>query len=398
MKKILVTLVGGNFLAQLINALFIPLSTRLYTPEDFKSLSVFVSILMIISTVGGLRFDAAILKAEDTEDIHKLLTLAVTSAVFIGSIVFIILIVTHMMGIYEVEYYFWLLPFLIVGIVVYSSFSKISNIREEYSRLSKSRVSQAVIGNSTLSLWGWFIGSSFGLFLGYSLMYCAGVLILYVKIRFYSLSTLKNTWSEYIDYPKYSVTETLADVAGYQLPITLIGIYVQSNLAGYLFIAIKIMNLPITILARALSSFYVVKIRDLKTGLNLDKSILICFFLGLVSLVFCSVFFRVFSDDLLGKDWEDFGNILFLIIPWFLFQFLTIIFNPVFYIFSKERFISRFQTTANIIRILAFVTALYLDKKNIVVYLSVINSFFYIAWLFSIRHVFRSAKRPGCNL
>ena len=392
MKKILIILVGGNFLAQIINAIFIPVSTRLYGPEDFKNLSIFVSILMIISTVGGLRFDAAIVKSENREEADGLLTLAIGSACAVGAAVLLALVVIQLSGIYELAYYYWLLPFLIVAIVAYNGFHKISNINSKFNKLAKSRVSQAVLGNAILSLWGWLIGTSFGLFLGYSLMYCAGIFILYSKVKVPKVAALKQIVKKYADYPKHSVTETLADVTGYQLPIALIGIYIVSNLAGYLFIAIKVMNLPITILARALSSFYVVKIREEKEDFSLDKSIVFCLIIGLLALFGCSVIFHQFSGLILGKDWNGFGNILFLLIPWFAMQFVTIVFNSVFYIFSAERFISRLQIITNVIRVLLFIVALVLDKDNIILYLSLINFMFYVIWLMGIRVVFNRAK------
>lgn len=392
MKKILLILVGGNFLAQIINALFIPVSTRLYGPEDFKELSIFVSILMIISTVGGLRFDAAIVKSKNRQEADGLLTLAVVSSLVIGAIVLLALIAIQLLGIYELAYYYWLLPPLIVAIVAYNSFHKISNINSKFNKLAKSRVSQAVLGNATLSLWGWLIGTSFGLFLGYSLMYCAGIFILYSKVQLPKVVGLKKLFKKYVDYPKHSVTETLADVTGYQLPIALIGVYIVSNLAGYLFIAIKVMNLPITILARALSSFYVVKIREEKENFRLDKSIAFCLIIGLLALFSCSIIFHEFSGLILGKDWDGFGNILFFLIPWFAMQFVTIVFNSVFYIFSAERFISRLQIITNVIRVILFVVALIVDKDNIIMYLSLINFLFYVAWLIGIRVVFNRAK------
>lgn len=391
-RKILFILVGGNLLAQIINAVFIPISTRLYEPEDFKHLSIFISVLMIVSTVGGLRFDAAIVKSESRDDADGLLLLALGSACLIGGLTLLALIGIKVSGIYELDYYFWLLPFLIVAIVIYNSFCQISNINSKFNKLARSRVSQAALGNTTLALWGWLVGTSFGLFLGYSLMYCAGVFILYSKVKLHKIPTLKKIFFKYIDYPKHSVTETIADVTGYQLPIALIGIYITTNLAGYLFIAIKVMNLPITILARALSSIYVVKIRKEREAFSLDKSIILCLSIGLLALCSCSIVFYQFSGIILGKGWEGFGNILFLLIPWFAMQFVTIVFNPIFYIFSAERFISRLQLISNVIRVVLFILALVVDKGNIVLYLALINFLFYVTWLIGIRVVFNRVK------
>lgn len=392
MYKIILILVGGNLLAQIVNAIFIPISTRLYSPEDFKDLSIFVSFLMIISVVGGARFDAAIIKSSEKDDSVGLLLLSIISASLVALLVLVVLIGVKISGVIYFSSYYWLLPPLIIAVVLYNSLVQIANIKSEFKKISRSRISQASTGNITLAVWGYVIGTPIGLIVGYSLMYCAGIFALFDNFRIITRAKLKEVYFKYVDYPKYSVIESLSDVAGYQLPIALIGIFVQGSLAGYLFISIKIMNIPITILAKALSNIFIVKIRSEKNKFSMNRAIQICFVTGLISLSFAAFFFQHFSESLLGEDWNNIGNVIFIILPWFLFQFMTTVFNPVFYIFSKENFISKFQVIANVIRITIFSLALYLDEKNIIIYLSGINALFYTMWLFAIFYVFKREK------
>lgn len=391
MKKILLILLSGNLIAQGINALFIPISTRLYTPEDFDNLAVFISVLMIVSTVAGGRFDFAILKAKTQYDTNALLHIAVLISLLSSLISIMILIVFMSFSTSPIVIYYWLLPPLIVGVVAYNALYNIANINSDFSRLSKSRVIQALSSNLTLSFWGYFIGTGLGLFLGYGLLYSAGIFSLYKSqyLDSYSINELKAVIKKYIVYPKYSITESLSDVAGYQLPIALIGIYIQGAIAGYLFIAIKIMNLSISIIAKAFSNYYLVEVREKKELFKLDKAVVVCGLIGFSALTISGVFFDRFSGVLLGKSWENLGSIILLILPWFSIQFITTIFNPIFYIFSEEQFVSKLQLYGNFLRITAFVLALYFDPSNIITYLGIINFLFYSAWLYSIFYIFR---------
>lgn len=391
MKKILIILMSGSLIAQGINALFIPISTRLYTPEDFDNLAVFISVLMIVTTVAGGRFDFAILKAESQHDTQALLYIAILLSLVLSLISIIILIGVMTFSPSLVSINYWLLPPLIVGVVAYNALLNISNINSEFSRISKSRVAQALSSNLTLSFWGYFIGTGLGLFLGYGLLYSAGIFSLYKSqyLKPLSIDELKTVIKKYIDYPKHSVIESLSDVAGYQLPIVLIGIYIQGAIAGYLFIAIKIMNLSISIIAKAFSTYYLVDIREKKELFKLNKAVTVCGIIGFIALAISGLFFNKFSGVLLGKDWEGIGPIILMILPWFTIQFITTIFNKIFYIFSKELFISRFQIYGNFLRVTAFVCALNFDQSNIIAYLSLINFIFYSAWLYSIFYIFR---------
>lgn len=391
MKKILLILLSGNLIAQGINALFIPISTRLYSPEDFDNLAVFISVLMILSTIAGGRFDYAILKAESKYETQALLNIAVITSLFISFLSLLILIGIHNFSSYPVLGYYWLLPPLIIGVVFYNSLFNITNINSDFTRLSKSRVTQSLLSNLTLSFWGYFIGTSFGLFLGYSLLYCAGIMSLCKSqyFNFYSFAQLKTIVKKYIVYPKYSILESLSDVAGYHLPIALIGLYIQGAIAGYLFIAIKIMNLSISIIARAFSSYYLVELRETRESFKLNRAVAVCGLIGFTTLTLSGLLFDKFSGILLGKSWESLGSIILLILPWFCIQFITIIFNPIFYIFSEERFISRLQIYGNSLRLATFITALYFDPTNIIIHLSVINFLFYSIWLYGIFYVFK---------
>ena len=58
--KAVSVLVGGTAFAQLIGFICLPILTRLYTPEDYSVLGVYVAIVSILSVVSCLRFEIAI--------------------------------------------------------------------------------------------------------------------------------------------------------------------------------------------------------------------------------------------------------------------------------------------------------------------------------------------------
>src|SRR5690606_29477155 len=64
-------LVGGTAGAQLITIAATPLLTRLYTPNDFGVLAVYMSVLALFTVVASLRYELAIpLPESDDDAIH----------------------------------------------------------------------------------------------------------------------------------------------------------------------------------------------------------------------------------------------------------------------------------------------------------------------------------------
>ncbi len=77
--KAVSVLVGGTAFAQLIGFICLPILTRLYTPEDYSVLGVYVAIVSILSVVSCLRFEIAIPISKHNEEAKALLLLAIIS-------------------------------------------------------------------------------------------------------------------------------------------------------------------------------------------------------------------------------------------------------------------------------------------------------------------------------
>lgn len=108
-------LAGGTAAAQLLMVLLLPVLTRLYSPQDFNTLSVYLGLLSIFSVVATLRFELAIsLPEEDGEAAHLLAlglgfsfltALLVGFGLLLGSDFF-----TAWLGLPKLAACFWVLP------------------------------------------------------------------------------------------------------------------------------------------------------------------------------------------------------------------------------------------------------------------------------------------------
>ena len=67
---------GGTAIAQILNTLFSMVITRIYTPEEYGILTVYTSVLLIVSTAGALKYEWGIPISDDDESAANVLVLS----------------------------------------------------------------------------------------------------------------------------------------------------------------------------------------------------------------------------------------------------------------------------------------------------------------------------------
>jgi len=118
-------LVGGTAGAQVLTVLAAPLLTRLYSPEDFGLLAVYVSLLALIGIISSLRYELAIPLPED-EDEGVAANVAALSLILVGLTALLSGVlawqlgpaIADLLGVPALAGYLWLLP---VGALVSGS-------------------------------------------------------------------------------------------------------------------------------------------------------------------------------------------------------------------------------------------------------------------------------------
>jgi O-antigen/teichoic acid export membrane protein len=89
LKNTLIAL-QGTVVAQCIAFLFLPLLTRIYTPEAFGTYQVYMSILSLALVVAALRYDTAILASKKNGEQQALVRLCIALSLLTATFVFII--------------------------------------------------------------------------------------------------------------------------------------------------------------------------------------------------------------------------------------------------------------------------------------------------------------------
>lgn len=334
------TLIGGTAFGQALTVLALPLLTRLYSPQDFTALAVYIAAASIFATVGCLRLEIAIPLPEKDEDAVILLLLSLAFSAVTSLLLALILCamprtMIDAIGLKALGPYWLFLP---LGVWVLSSYTAATYwfVRtRSFGLVARNRVAQSLLGVSLQLALGLFKIAPLGLLVGYVVGGGGGAFRMLLKflrhhrssIRGIRRAEIKNVLSRYRDFPKYSTFEAFANSAGIQIPVILIATYALGQEAGYLLLATRVMSVPMSLIGSAVSqAFLSSAAQEHRQGTMGDFSSRIVAGLmktGLGPLAFVGIVAPFVFPMVFGREWERAGVLVAWMTPWFVMQFLA---------------------------------------------------------------------------
>ena len=331
-------LVTGTAFAQMLMLLALPLLTRLYSPAEFSILAIYISLLGVISIAACLGFDMAVSLPEREEDAINILSLAIFFACLVSLVVVVVLFLLS-------EYFFinnglgtllpflWMLP---VGVLLSASYSAIQfyAVREKaFSDISKTRMAQSVVTISTQVGFGGAGITPFGLLFGQMLNGGSGAFYLWNRVInkhhlvMISLQKMKKMFVEYRRFPQFTAFEMLTNSAGIQIPIIMIASLAAGPEAGFLILAMRVMQAPMGLIGGAIGQVYLSNAPNEYRQNNLapftENVIAGLLKTGIGPIIFAGIVAPPAFAIIFGIEWERAGTLVAWMTPWFVFQFLA---------------------------------------------------------------------------
>lgn len=259
----------GTLVGRLITFAALPVVTRLYSPEEYALLAVFLAMVTIASVAACLRFDVAVPLARDDADALYLLLIGLASAFFVAlALSFLVLGFSKdfafVLGQPSMAGFLWLVPIGVLMVSSYSVFQNWATRARSFSAIAKTRAAQSVVGVLVVLGLGFLGVKPLGLLLGNVLAIGSGFfslgilafLSLRVKSHGLSFAGVRAVFYRYKDYPRYSVPDSLANVVGLQFSVILIGKFLGAE-AGFLMLAMQLMSAPVALLGGSVAQVYI---------------------------------------------------------------------------------------------------------------------------------------------
>ncbi|WP_299434128.1 lipopolysaccharide biosynthesis protein [uncultured Aquimarina sp.] len=344
--KHVLTLISGTSVAQFIPIAISPILTRIYTPEDFSVLGIYISIAIILSEITTGKFELAVMNADDEEDKTNVISLTIVvigvTALFFGILFFLFFERIPFLKTTGSTYWKYLLIPTIFFLGIVKLFTFVNVKEKKYKVISISKVARSIV-QSTLQV-GLYLLKYFGLILGFFIASIVeGIILLngnkkYVKKIKYS--KLKITAKRYAKFPLFDVPSSLFNIGTIQAPILLIPNYFGAVYGGFYFHAYKVLMMPISIIGGAIGQVFFEQGSLLKNNkqafselvFNTHKKL---FFLSFIPLTILLVFGDNIFAFIFGEEWRIAGDYAMIMIPWIFFNFLV---SPITFIITiKEK-------------------------------------------------------------
>ena len=142
------TLTSGTAIAQAIPVVLSPVLSRLYSPEDFGILALFMSVAAVLSVIATGRYELAIMIPENKKDAYNVLAISLLISFVTGILSLILVLLLRKSAVVffdepNIGPWFFLIPVVVLFAGIYQSFNYWSTRQKTFKLNAVSRVSQS---------------------------------------------------------------------------------------------------------------------------------------------------------------------------------------------------------------------------------------------------------------
>ncbi len=359
-------LVGGTMGAQVILVLFAPLLTRLYTPEDFGVLAVFVSLLAFFAVIASLRYELGVPLPDDDDEATALAVLSLTTVLVIsiclaGPLWLYRNEIAGMLNTPSLADYILFVPLGTFFAGVYNVFNCWAIRTRQFGPLARSKFSQALV-TVAVQLGGWTFGPAAllsgqvaghvaGAFtLGLRVLREQGALILRVKP-----AHLRQVAGRYRRFPLFSTWSAMFNSAGAQVPTILLASLFGPAVAGTYALANRLLAIPMQMLGRSIANVFFSGAaqahRDGRLGALVSSVHSRLAHIGMPPAVVLVVAGPEIFLYAFGPDWRQAGIFAQWLAPWLYLVLTASPLSTVFEVLEKQAASMVFQCVLLIVRV-----------------------------------------------
>ncbi len=347
---------SGSFIGQLVFISTTPIITRIYDPEVFGFFAIYNAIVRLVSGISPLRYEIAILIAENKEDVKNLVVISSVFVIivclisyliislidlFIGSIVVIGVINSNKLFVCLGIFFTGMMNVLVSLATQNGKFHNIALIKF-IKPLSTSIVNifyGIIIKSSSLGL---IIGDLVGSFLGLLFLTLKSINE-FKSNSFSNFSKIRTIFllKRYKSFPLFGTWSVLINSAMIHLPVIIISNFQTPLIVGFYALSNRVLQMPMTLFNSGLNQVFMKNASENKSnslvGTLVTKT--------LIRLIMVSIF-PIFVILLIGEDifsftfgekWIPAGKYLQILSLWAFSAFLVQPLSQLVNVYEKQK-------------------------------------------------------------
>lgn len=273
----IVLVATGTAGAQAITMAFAPLITRLYNPEDFGVLGVFVSLLAVLTPIAALTYPVAIVLPKSDDDAKGLAKLSLLLACLIAILLLLIIILkgsamANFLNMEVISAYLWLMPIAMLFSVMQEVMQQWLIRKNKFKATARIAVSQSLIFNTTKASAGWLYPSGIMLIIITALGNALYAIQLWfaanrcsdldsrINTPIKNKSSLKRLAYAYRDFPYFRAPQVLLNAVSKSFPTLLLASFFSPAIAGFFALSNSVLAAPAGLIGSSVSNVFYPKV------------------------------------------------------------------------------------------------------------------------------------------
>jgi O-antigen/teichoic acid export membrane protein len=361
-------LLSANVVAQVIGLVVYPILTRMYAPEDFGLLNLFLSIGGVLAILSTAEYYYAIVLPKEEKDAESVLGVGllwlVATTVLIGLSVVFAKPISLVFKSPNLASYYWMMPLYVFALGAWNLLNYWYIRHKKYNPISGYQVSQNILSAGGKLGMGWGGVFQGGMIYSVVIAPLLSLVSSWVCARKTLLPALRRiSWREvgeqakvYRNFPCFVLPRSFVNMLAGQMPVLLLTPFFGGEAVGFLSLAILLGYTPIGTITRAI---YQVMYQHTMEQVHEQKPIGWIFrkFLLTASAIIIPVFVGLWfvlpdlTAWLLGSEWHVSGEYIRWMLPWLYVSLLSCSINFLFDVFMKQQWGLFFEIVLAVMRV-----------------------------------------------
>ena len=336
--KNVLTVMTGSGLAQIFPILISPILTRLYSPEDFGFLALYLLGISFLTIVATGKYEDSVYLPNHTKGVARVIDLSSKLSI-VFSIILLLLIL--LLGDYLWRYFdignsiIWLyvLPLAVFISAQYVLLTQLAIKRSEYRRLSISRVYHSLTNGVVVLGLGYFM-LSFGLlvanFIGQVVAFLTIRKIKKTSCDKYEFSNKSRiaVAKKYMKFPLFMVPSGLLNVTSANMPTIILTSSFGLVYVGFYNLLQKTLAAPSAFIGNSFGEVFRQQASDeMKTHgtcrLLFRRTVFKLTVVSIIPFLILMIYTPEIFEFVFGKDWRTAGEMAQILVPMFFIRFIT---------------------------------------------------------------------------
>jgi lipopolysaccharide exporter len=406
------TLVTGTGLAQGLAIAATPILTRLYKPEDFGLLALFLSLTGILSVIANGCYELAIVLPADDRDGINVFGLAILIVLGMSGLSLLVVAfcrdaIARLMNSPDLAPWLWCVPLSLLMTGCFQALTNWNTRKKQFTLQAVARVGQSVgtVGTQTGAALFPFTGAS-GLIIGTMAGQIIGTGILGERVWRQERQlvaegvSLRAMWQQAVRYKKFLFLTNLGGLVNqiaYQIPIWLLATFYGPHIAGFYLLAQRAAYLPASLVGASVSQVFFERaaLEKKQTGSSIQTfkrtallMALLAFFPYLILLIWGPPLFAL----VFGEGWAQAGWFAAILAPTFAISFITRPLSLIPCIHEKQEIALIWQSGLALLSALSILGArkFYVEINSILIVFSSVLFIWYVLLFFIVDKIARA--------